>query len=86
MQTNSMCKKLSQKRNHSQTRNGMFGDPIVDEIRKAREAHAARFNYDLKAIYHDLKQQEKNSGRIFVSYPSRKCVPVSKTISTEGRR
>ena len=47
----------------------MWKDPIVDEIRKAREAHAARFDYDLKAIYCDLKQQEKNSGRTFVSYP-----------------
>ena len=51
----------------------MCRDPIVDEVRKVREAHAARFNYDLRAIYRDLKRQEKNSGRIFVSYPPRKC-------------
>ena len=61
----------------------MWKDPIVDEIRKAREAHAARFDYDLKAIYCDLKQQEKNSGRTFVSYPSRKCGSAEKTIPTQ---
>ena len=27
----------------------MKKDPIVEEIRKIREAHAAKFNYDLKA-------------------------------------
>jgi len=28
----------------------MKKDPIVEEIRKIRQAHAAKFNYDLKAI------------------------------------
>lgn len=43
-------------------------DPIVDEVRQVRQAYAARFNYDLEAIYRDLKEQEKRSGRRFVSY------------------
>ena len=37
----------------------MKDDPIVTEIRKIREAHAARFNYDLRAIYEDIKKQEQ---------------------------
>jgi len=45
-----------------------WSDPIVDEVRRARDAYAARFNYDLRAIYHDLKEQEKRSGRKVVSY------------------
>ena len=45
-----------------------WSDPIVDEVRRAREAYAARFNYDLQAIYRDLKEQEKRSGRKFVSF------------------
>ena len=45
----------------------MWEDPIVEEVRKARDAHAAKFNYDLQAIYRDLKEQEKQSGRTFVS-------------------
>ncbi len=45
-----------------------WSDPIVDEVRQARDAYAARFNYDLGAIYRDLKEQEKRSGRKVVSY------------------
>ncbi len=40
----------------------MWRDPIVEEIHKIREEHARKFNFDLKAIYNDLKQQEKKSG------------------------
>jgi hypothetical protein len=32
----------------------MWQDPIVEEIRKVREAHTARFGYDLRAIYRAL--------------------------------
>ncbi len=42
-------------------------DPIVDEVRKVREAHAAKFNYDLSAICADLKKKEKDSGHPVVS-------------------
>src|SRR5438874_8718771 len=45
-----------------------WSDPIVDEARRARDAYAARFNYDLRAIYRDLKEQEKRSGGKLVSY------------------
>ena len=44
-----------------------MNDPIVNEVRRVRDAHAARFNYDLDAIFRDLKEQEKKSGRKFVS-------------------
>ncbi len=45
-----------------------WSDPIVDEVRRARDAYAARFNYDLRAIFRDLKEQEKQSGRKLSSY------------------
>ncbi len=54
----------------------MKDDPIVDEIRQVRETHAARFNYDLRAIYHDLKKQEQQSQRTFVTYSPRHIRPV----------
>jgi len=41
----------------------MWTDPIVDEVRRAREAHAAKFAYDLGAIFRDIKAKEKESGR-----------------------
>jgi hypothetical protein len=43
-------------------------DPIVDEIRRVRDAHAARFKCDLDAIFRDIKEQEKKSGRTFVTF------------------
>lgn len=45
-----------------------WSDPIVDEVRRVRDAYAARFNYDLRAIFRDLKEKEKRSGRKVVSY------------------
>ena len=47
----------------------MWTDEIVEETRKAREEYAAKFNYDLEAIYQDLKKQEEQSPEKFVSLP-----------------
>jgi hypothetical protein len=49
----------------------MKNDPIVEEVRQYRERHAAQFNYDLQAIYQDLKEQEYNSEKAFISYPAK---------------
>jgi len=45
-----------------------MNDPIVDEVRRVRGEHAARFNYDLWAIFRDIKEQQKRSGLTFVSF------------------
>ena len=45
-------------------------DPIVKEVRKFREEHAKKFNYNLRSIYEDLIEQERLSGHKFVSYVS----------------
>ena len=50
----------------------MFEDEIVEETRKAREEHAARFAYDLEAIYRDFKEQEKKSKKRLVSPPPKR--------------
>ena len=52
-----------------------MNDPIVDEVRRVRDAHAAMFNYDLDAIFQDIKDEEKKSGLKFVSFPPRRIVP-----------
>ena len=49
----------------------MCSDPIIEEIHQIRADHAARFNYDLAAIVEDLKKQEQQSGKKFVSLPPR---------------
>ena len=46
----------------------MRKDPIVEEIRKIRQEHAAKFKYDLKAICIDLKEKEKGCGHPVVSF------------------
>ncbi len=55
----------------------MKKDPIVEEIRKIREAHAAKFNYDLKAICADLKKKEKDCGHPVVSLPPKRLLKAT---------
>ena len=45
-----------------------MNDPIVDEVRRIRDEHAARFNYDLRAIFADIREQQERSGLTFVSF------------------
>ena len=52
-----------------------MNDPIVDEVRRIRDAHAAKFNYDPDAIFRDIKEQEKRSGRKYVSFADDVVVP-----------
>ncbi len=54
-------------------------DPIVEEVRKARRAHAERLNFDLHAICEDLKKKEKTCGHPVVSLPPR---PVLKAVGS----
>ena len=53
----------------------MKSNPILDEIRAIRDAHAKEFNYDLDAIFADhLQYQEKlkAQGWKFVKPPKRR--------------
>ena len=62
-------------------------DPIVDEVRRIRDAHAAKFNYDLKAIFRDIKEQEKVSGRKYVSFADEaSAVAPDLPLSADRRR
>ena len=47
----------------------MWTDPIVEEVRRARDAHAALFNYDLDAIFADIKARQETSGLTYVRFP-----------------
>jgi hypothetical protein len=57
----------------------MWNDPIVEEVRKIRDEHAKKFDYDLQAIVADLKKQQKASKRKFVALPPRKPTVLPKT-------
>ena len=51
----------------------MWNDPIVEEIRREREAHAERFGFDVAALCRELQQlqqlQEQESDRRLVLPP-----------------
>lgn len=53
-----------------------MNDPIVDEVRRIRDTHAARFNYDLDAIFKDIKEREKQSGLVFDQGIARQSGPI----------
>ena len=59
-------------------------DPIVEEIRKIRDAHAAKFQFDLHAICEDLRRQERESGREYVSYPPRRTEAAASTSNAKA--
>ncbi len=45
----------------------MSRDPVVEEIRKFREEFAAQFNYDLHAMAEAIREEERRSGRTFIT-------------------
>lgn len=50
----------------------MYQDEIIDALHQVRDAYAARFHYDLDAIYKDIKEQEQQErlhGRVLVTLP-----------------
>ena len=51
----------------------MFRDPIVEEVRKARDEYAKRFNYDLDAICRDLREKQLKGDRQVVSFPPKRA-------------
>ncbi len=52
----------------------MYHDPIVDEVRKAREEYAKRFNFNLRDMVADLQRRQRESGRKTVSFPPKRVV------------
>jgi hypothetical protein len=52
-------------------------DPVVEEIRRVRQEHAARFDYDIHRICEDIRQHEKTSHLKFVTPEPRQPVTTS---------
>lgn len=59
----------------------MWKDEIVEEVRKVRDEFAAKFNYDIDAIYREIKKQEAESNRKFVSFPPKRIKPPDKLMT-----
>ncbi len=50
----------------------MTPNPILDELYRIRDEYAASFNYDLDAIFEDLRTRQTQDGRELVSFPPRR--------------
>lgn len=46
-------------------------DPIISEVRAVRDAHAARFGYDIAAICRNIRTMQDASEREYVRFPAR---------------
>ena len=47
----------------------MWTDPIVEEVRREREAHAERLGFDVAAICRELQQLQEQEGDRTVLLP-----------------
>jgi hypothetical protein len=46
----------------------MLKDELVEEVRKARQEQAAKWNFDLKAVLADARKRQAQSGHKVVSF------------------
>lgn len=51
-------------------------DPILSEIRQAREAYAEQFAGDVTAMLADIRERQKQGGRKTVSRPPKRLDTV----------
>ena len=49
-----------------------YEDTIVEEVRKVKEALAAKFNFDVRAMLADAGKREKRHGKRLVSFMKKK--------------
>ena len=61
-------------------------DPIISEVRAVRDAHAARFGYDLAAIFRNIRAMQDESGREYVCFAARPAVTSDTTYGPSGAR
>ena len=45
----------------------MYEDPIVKEVRRIKEAHAAHYNYDIRAMARALREEQRKGDRKVVA-------------------
>ena len=57
----------------------MWTDSIVEEIRRDREAYAAKFNFDIEAIFQDIVRQQEERGREIVTLPRKRRIVEAET-------
>ena len=63
----------------------MTDDPIMAEVRATRDRLAARFGYDLKAIFRHVQAREARSGLTYVPCPPRPTASAEDAQASESR-
>jgi hypothetical protein len=58
----------------------MRNDPIIEEIHKIRQQYAEKFNFDLDAIFADLKLKEKQNNWCKISRKKKVFQTLNTTI------
>ena len=53
-------------------------DPIISEVRAVRDAHAARLDHDVAAIFRDIRAMQEKSGREYV------CLPACPVVASDS--
>ncbi len=61
----------------------MYEDPIVDEVRKTRERLAEKHNFDVEAIFKELRKRQATLGKRLVC---RKRKQITEPASEPGRK
>ena len=51
-------------------------DPIIAEVWAIRRAYAAQFDYDVEAMFRDIRARQEASGREYVRLPVRREDPA----------
>ena len=54
------------------TRETRQPDPIIAELRAIRAAYAARFDYDVEAMFRDIRARQEASGHEYVRLLARR--------------
>lgn len=60
-------------------------DNIVEEVRQAREAYAKKFNYDVYAMWRDLKKRQQNNSLQRISLSPKRIKPVPLKPPAQGQ-
>ena len=63
----------------------MTDDPIMAEVRATRDKLAARFDYDVEAIFRHIQAREARSGLTYVPCPPRRPAPADSAQERKSR-
>ncbi len=61
-----------------------MNNPIIDEVRRIRDEHARKFNYDLAAICADIREHQKICGHPVVSLKGAASVDATGMVAEES--